>query len=322
MSGVNVLARVVEPSGDPDAFTLWQSGLCDAVSGIRQRSLCHDISGEFLSFDLGGAELFYLHSHAQEIIRTTPCSKRFAPMVVINLNGGLLISQNDRTVELGKGEFAFFDAANRLKLTYHDEFEQLFVRMPNSNFVRSDFYKIILSKANVADGFNGVFCKLVQEIWGNAASIMPLEYGTLLNSLLIFSHMTSPFRQLREITEPCIRMRRAMAFIESNLAEDGLTAERVAEAQNVSRRYLDERFALLGTRIEKWIWERRLARAYEDLVLAGRDSKNCKSIIQIALDSGFSSPSHFSRAFKARFGMPPRELKRQIEQETFSRLTH
>lgn len=284
--------------------------------------MCGEIGGEFLSFDLAGAELFYLHSHPQEIIRPTPCSKRFAPMVVINLSGSILISQNDRTVELGEGEFTFFDAANRLKMTYHNEFEQMFVRMPNSNYVRSDFYKIILSKANVSDGFNKVFFGLIQEIWGSASSIRPEEYGSLLNSLLTLSHMTSPFRESREMPEPCVRMRRAMAFIENNLSETWLTAERVAAVQNVSRRYLDERFGLLGTRIEKWIWERRLTRAYEDLVLAGRDPKNCKSIIQIALDCGFSSPSHFSRAFKARFGLPPRELKAQIELETFGRTTH
>ncbi|UZW57503.1 AraC family transcriptional regulator [Sphingobium sp. JS3065] len=320
--GVNVLARVPDPSLDPEASMRWQNGLCDAVSGIQQRSLCHDMGGEFLSFELGGAELYYLHSQAQEIIRPTPCSKRFAPMVVINLNGVLTLSQNDRTVELHEGEFAFFDAANRLTMTYPDEFRQLFLRMPNSNFIRSDFYKIILFKANVDENFNDIFFKMIQQIWDNAASIRPDEYGTLLNSLLTLSHMTSPFREARGVTEPCVRMRRAMAFIENNLAESWLTAERVAEAQNVSRRYLDERFGLLGTRIEKWIWERRLARAHEDLVLAGRDARNCKSIIQIALDSGFSSPSHFSRAFKARFGMPPRELKIQIERESFGKLTH
>jgi AraC-like DNA-binding protein len=111
-----------------------------------------------------------------------------------------------------------------------------------------------------------------------------------------------------------------MGYIEDNLAEGWLNPQAVADAQGVSRRYLDDRFGRLGLRIEGWIWERRLLRAREELALASRLGRNNgKTIIQIALDTGFKSPSHFSRSFSSRFGVSPREYRNTLECESAPR---
>jgi len=34
-----------------------------------------------------------------------------------------------------------------------------------------------------------------------------------------------------------------------------------------------------------------------------------KTVSEAAFESGFENPSHFSRQFKARFGMPPKSKK-------------
>lgn len=312
---VNVLARVANAGTDANPSNMWRDRLCSAVAGIQQRSLSHEMEGELLSFGMGGAELFYLHSFPQKILREHPCPKRFAPMALFNLHGAISLTQNSKSIELQEGQFVFFDSANRLEIDFHAEFEHLYIRMPASSFTKAGFYKAVLDPGDVGCGFNSVFFDLVYKAWKCADDIQPLEYGPLLNSILSLSLLTSPFRTSSRGVEPCIRMKRAMAYIEDNLAESWLTPERVSDAQGVSRRYLDERFGQLGLRIERWIWERRLVRAHEDLVLSARNRRCTKTIIQIALDSGFSSPSHFSRSFKARFGLPPRELKAQVERE-------
>lgn len=48
----------------------------------------------------------------------------------------------------------------------------------------------------------------------------------------------------------------------------------------------------------------RLAKAHQELL-----SKN-KNIAEIAYDLGYSSPQHFSKAYKKKFGIPPRYVKR------------
>jgi AraC-like DNA-binding protein len=56
----------------------------------------------------------------------------------------------------------------------------------------------------------------------------------------------------------------------------------------------------------RYVWNRRLDRCRDDL------KKPCASaqrVADIAFRWGFSDLSHFSRAFKARFGMSPRDCR-------------
>ena len=55
----------------------------------------------------------------------------------------------------------------------------------------------------------------------------------------------------------------------------------------------------LGVGLKEWINELRLAEAYERLLLTDR------AVSAIADEVGFASPAHFSRIFKARFGVSP-----------------
>ncbi len=55
-----------------------------------------------------------------------------------------------------------------------------------------------------------------------------------------------------------------------------------------------------------WIWAQRLDAARRDLcdpTLAAR------SVSQIGFSWGFSHAAHFSRAFRARFGCSPRDMR-------------
>ena len=55
----------------------------------------------------------------------------------------------------------------------------------------------------------------------------------------------------------------------------------------------------------KWLLEKRLQHALHLI------SNQHKSVSETAFESGFENPSHFSRAFKTRFGMGPMALKNQ-----------
>jgi AraC-like DNA-binding protein len=61
----------------------------------------------------------------------------------------------------------------------------------------------------------------------------------------------------------------------------------------------------LGTTLAAYIRNRRLARCYDELILGGAP------VGLIASRWGFSSPAHFSRAFRERYGMAPNQIRRQ-----------
>jgi AraC-like DNA-binding protein len=56
----------------------------------------------------------------------------------------------------------------------------------------------------------------------------------------------------------------------------------------------------------KWLLERRLNYALD--LLSNRN----RNVSEAAFESGFESPSHFSRAFKSRFGKAPMEMKKDF----------
>ena len=60
---------------------------------------------------------------------------------------------------------------------------------------------------------------------------------------------------------------------------------------------------LYGTTPGKWLLEKRLH--FSQHLLANRG----RTVGEAAFESGFESPSHFSRAFKARFGQAPKEVR-------------
>jgi AraC-like DNA-binding protein len=100
---------------------------------------------------------------------------------------------------------------------------------------------------------------------------------------------------------------RVHAFIEGGLADHRLTPAAVARAHHVSLRSLYKLFEPERTSVAGLIRERRLERCRRDLLdpaLAARP------VSAIAACWGLTNPAHFSRAFRAAYGVSPVEYRR------------
>ncbi|MGD9924928.1 MAG: helix-turn-helix domain-containing protein [Pseudorhodoplanes sp.] len=94
----------------------------------------------------------------------------------------------------------------------------------------------------------------------------------------------------------------AQGYIDARLTSRTLTAETVANAMNLSRATLYRLFENHGG-VRTYITARRLDRCFEIF----RRTRGPVSIGEIAFAHGFNSEAHFSRAFRFRFGMTPRD---------------
>lgn len=99
---------------------------------------------------------------------------------------------------------------------------------------------------------------------------------------------------------------RIFRFIRENLSDSSLDALTVAKAVNLSPRHVYQIFDEGGKPLMKWVWAERLARCKRDLA---QSTLQTRSISEIAYAWGFNNMSHFSRAFKAEFGITPREWR-------------
>jgi transcriptional regulator GlxA family with amidase domain len=97
------------------------------------------------------------------------------------------------------------------------------------------------------------------------------------------------------------KLAEAVALMEANLAEP-LPTEDIARLVGVSRRQLERLFKQhLDELPSRWYAELRLQRARRLL------RQTSQSILQVGLACGFANGSHFSNAYRTRFGRTPRE---------------
>ncbi|MGY3445438.1 acetamidase/formamidase/AraC-like DNA-binding protein [Bradyrhizobium sp. USDA 4473] len=112
----------------------------------------------------------------------------------------------------------------------------------------------------------------------------------------------------RHTASQAATLHRICQAIERRLDDPNLAPASVAQAEGISERYLQKLFEGVGDNFTHYVRERRLQRAWADLSNPGEAHR---SISEIAYRFGFSDSAHFSRAFRHRFGLPPREFRQQ-----------
>jgi AraC-like DNA-binding protein len=98
---------------------------------------------------------------------------------------------------------------------------------------------------------------------------------------------------------------RVTGYVDLHIHDPELSVEGIAGSMRCSSRHLQ---AIFGDSepLGRYIWRTRLERCAAAL---GDPAKAALSITQIAFSLGFSNASHFSRAFKARYGFSPRDYR-------------
>jgi len=100
---------------------------------------------------------------------------------------------------------------------------------------------------------------------------------------------------------------RVRAYVDHHINDPHLSVESIAQTMRCSTRHLQTIFAQ-SEPLGRYIWRVRLERCATAL----RDvSHDRRSITEIAFSYGFSNASHFSRSFKTRFGMSPKDYRTQ-----------
>lgn len=108
---------------------------------------------------------------------------------------------------------------------------------------------------------------------------------------------------------------RIESFVRKNLGRFDLDPEMVARGCEISTRYLHELLRDTNQTLGQWIREQRLEACRETL----KDTSNRQTVAEIAYRWGFGDHAQFSRAFKARFGLSPKEFRDRAGQSDRSR---
>ena len=99
---------------------------------------------------------------------------------------------------------------------------------------------------------------------------------------------------------------RIHAFIQEHLGDPELSPAAIAAANHISLRLLHKLFQEQGQTVAGWIRARRLERCRRDLL---DPAQAACPVAAVAARWGFRSAIHFSRLFRATYGLPPHEYR-------------
>jgi acetamidase/formamidase/AraC-like DNA-binding protein len=157
-------------------------------------------------------------------------------------------------------------------------------------------------------GFTEVFSRTLESAARNIETLSDPEWTAVAQSLADMLPTFVPASDAGGTATQAAILHRLCQTIERKLEDPDLTPARVAEAEGISERYLQRLFEGSGSSFTHYLRERRLQRTSAEL---SNPAEAHHSISEIAYRNGFSDSAHFSRAFRHRFGLSPREFRQQ-----------
>jgi len=100
---------------------------------------------------------------------------------------------------------------------------------------------------------------------------------------------------------------RVHAFVDQHLGDADLTPARIASAHHMSLRHLHRLFQAQDNTVAAWVRTRRLERCRRDLADPGLLAV---PVSAVAARWGLPDAAHFSRLFRAAYGVSPAEYRR------------
>lgn len=229
-------------------------------------------------------------------------------LVSLLLQGQGQLDQQGRAARQEPGQMVLYDAARPYVYTFPGSYRLLLLRIPR---------RAMLSRLPEAERMTAVAIGTGTPLGNLAANMIQ---GTA--SLALPTSATASAKvgsSLMDVVSAAIEMelsaheeqhdrqstllKRAKDYILTHLDDPQLDIEVIAKAAYVSPRTLSRAFATEGTTVARWLWNERLAAGHAALT-EGR----AVQVGELAMSCGFASGSHFSRLFKATYGVLPHTL--------------
>jgi AraC-like DNA-binding protein len=238
------------------------------------------------------------------------------------VRGSGVVAQDGRCVEYGVGDLRLYDNLRPFGGEFAPDVptsQLLHLRFPRSllPFAVKDLRKLSTVRIAGAEGVAALSSHFLLHLARHMHEFTPSDAARL--STLTVDVLTAVLAHALDaqgVVPPHSRRRMLMAqihaFIRRNLGDAHLTPDMIAAAHHISLRYLHSLFHEDGHTVAGWIRQRRLEQCRCDLA---EPRLGLRPINAIAARWGFSSPAHFSQAFRGAYGLSPREFRRRCAEE-------
>ncbi|HUC57366.1 MAG TPA: helix-turn-helix domain-containing protein [Streptosporangiaceae bacterium] len=278
-----------------------------------------DFLGRLRGTEFGSLRLIEVHAEPHTARRTARLVK-VAPAgcykIGVQLRGTSVLIQDGREATLTPGDFTFYDTDRPYTLAFSDPHRMLVLVFPR-DMLGLPQHRLAGLTATRLPGEAGGMATLIGPLLVKVADLLGEVYtpgpgiGIRLAGNVVDLLGTVLAERLDSAPGDPDAAHRAMmvkitAFIEDHLGEADLAPAQIAAAHHISLRQLHKLFHANGTTVAGWIRQRRLEHCGHDL----RDPRWAgRSVAAVGARWGYPDPAHFSRLFKATYGLGPRDYR-------------
>jgi AraC-like DNA-binding protein len=267
-----------------------------------------------VSVPLGDCRLSQLQAGIHTVHGDRVVARSFNPdalKLIIQSEGHSVLEQSGMRIAISDNAPVLYDPTRPYRLVNKTPVRLLMLQLPRVRFPQAMLQRL---RAPLLSGRNGVASILLALMRSTMAEVDGAGAATRAS---VGAAMTELVRALAEgeampeqATRPSLDLllERIKDFIEHNFSRPELSVALIARRMGCSPRYVFRAFEQDGTTPADYLWGLRLQKAREHLQTA---EEKARSISDIAFSLGFSSTAHFSRAFRERYDMSPRDCRRR-----------
>jgi AraC family transcriptional activator of tynA and feaB len=292
------------------SFEQWLGQINSACGRFCAKTLAPGFAGAIQEFHSHALRLSVVDAAQTRLYRTrreVEQSDGCHFFTVFQLHGQSVMEQGDRQAVLSAGDITLIDAAQPSSFTYQQGSRQLSLLLPRSYLEQQLRFTDLPGARRIAA--DTAVAKLSQQlVLGSMhnTQMSRLESEAVLNAVATLLQPALIGQDEEQDSHERI-FTRSLAFIDRHIQSEQLRPEWVASEIGVSVRSLYRLFARKGLVVAQYIKNRRLDLCAQVL----RQAKERQKLGNIGYDWGFTDHSHFSTAFKARFGVSPSAYRKQ-----------
>jgi AraC family transcriptional activator of tynA and feaB len=294
-------------------FDEWITDINQACGAFSATMLGDTFAGELRRHESGVLRLSVVDAFQaclyrnQKDIGLSDGQKYFA---VLQVHGQAALEQGGQRTVLAKGDITILDAARPCSILLNDHSRQISLIIPRHMMERNLRHtRVACARAIPATSTLAVISAqlMLAILQPSDAGLAAQESEAILDALIT---LLKPAIGLSETPDSAHErmFRKACDFIDAHLMSEGLSPEWIAQSIGVSVRGLYRVFSGRGLLVAQCIQHRRLDRCAEAL----RETADGEKLASLGYRWGFADASHFSSAFKTRFGVPPGEYRRRF----------
>ncbi|MCC2280431.1 helix-turn-helix domain-containing protein [Streptomyces sp. ET3-23] len=304
---------------DDEKADFWSGVVSRTLVPVEVRPLTgRPFDGLVESHRLGYVRISTLEADAARLSRTAALIAR-APLsepqigVGLQVSGRAVLEQDGRRAEVPPGGLVLYDTARPYTVDCPERFRTHLFHLPRRllGVPERDLRHASAMAIGPAEGYGSVLLPFLGVLAASAHSC-PAPVGDRLAGSVadLFSALIAQLSRARAAHEPGTPnehlVHRVREYIDHHLGDPGLSPERIARAHHISVRYLHRLFEGAGVTVSRLIQQLRLDACARELARRGRTTPTVSAVAQ---RWGFIDPAHFSRAFRAAYGVPPREWR-------------